>query len=103
MVDIDPDEDYREDDDDYYDYSTDETEEDKIHKNDGLYMEESTNMITQLYSKNIIKSYAFFVITIIIMRISSNHNFPFFCISILPKTIYASCVLDLSRLFGRLS
>ena len=59
VVDIDPDEDYREDDDDYYDYSTDETEEDKIHKNDGLYMEESTNIITQLYSKNIIKSYAF--------------------------------------------
>lgn len=60
VVEIDPDEDYRSDDDDYYDYSTEETDkEDKIHKNDGFYMEEDTNLIIQLYAQKIISSPSF--------------------------------------------
>ena len=56
------DDDYREDD-DYYDYSTDDQEdkEPKILKNDGYYMEESTNLITQLKAQKLISSYAFFI------------------------------------------
>ena len=55
------DDDYREDD-DYYDYSTDEDDkEPKILKNDGYYMEENTNLITQLKAQKLISSYAFFI------------------------------------------
>ena len=59
VVEYNPDDDYRPDDDDYYDYTSDATDENKIYKNDGLYIEESTNLITQLKDKNIISSYAF--------------------------------------------
>lgn len=60
-VDIDPDEDYRDYDDDYYDYDYDDEEEDKIHKNDGYYLEEDTNLIKQLKAQKIISSYTFFI------------------------------------------
>ena len=59
-VEYNPDDDYRDYDDDYYDYDYD-YDEDKIYKNDGYYLEENTNLITQLKAQKLISSYAFFV------------------------------------------
>ena len=59
-VEYDPDDDYRDYDDDYYDYGYD-YDDDKIYKNDGFYLEENTNLITQLKLQKIISSYAFFI------------------------------------------
>ena len=60
-VEYDPDDDYRDYDDDYYDYDHDFDDDDKIYKNDGFYIEENTNLITQLKEQKIISSYAFFI------------------------------------------
>ena len=64
-VEYDPrEDDYREDDDygDDYDYSTDtDDKEPKILQNNGLLLEDKTNLITQLKEKNLISSYSFFI------------------------------------------
>ena len=62
VIDYNPyDDDYRDDDDDYYEYNDGETEENKIHTNDGYYLEENSNLIYQLKSQKIISSYGIFI------------------------------------------